>query len=621
MKNIPSKRTIAAFAAILFMAAGCERNLDDLDLATYPTNPEVFIDGFSTGLYYAAYGTSNVTAFSVDNEVKYAGTSSMKFAVPDTSDPNGSYVGGVYGTNPPRDLSGYNVLTFWAKSSMPAVIGEVGFGNDMGVSRNKVTLSNLVMNTNWKKYYVPVPDPSVLTQERGMFFYAAAPQNGNGFTFWIDEVKFESLGTIAHGTFGIFNGQDVVKDEAEIGDEYSVQDLYASFNLPTGIDQKVSLTAAYFTFTSSNPAVASVNENGLIHVLDSGNAVITAKVKGLDAKGSLTVNSAGQVVKPTVPAPTPTMSSSDVISLYSNAYTNVPVDTWNTHWLNSTTLNQFIQIQGDDVIRYRLLNFVGIEFTSHLIDASSMTHFTLDIWTPNPTAGKSFKVKLVDFGADGVYGGGDDSDAEVTISNPTLISENWISLKIPMTSFAGLTSKVHLAQLVLSGDLPDVYVDNVYFYDDGTTPGVPSTPAPVPTYPAANVKSVFSDSYTNIAGTNLNPGWGQATVFSQLPISGNNTIKLSGLNYQGIQLGSNQNVTTMTHLHLDFWSSNSTLLKVFLISPGPVEKPYTLTVPTSGWTSLDIPLSSFSPVDLTNVFQLKFEGNGDVYLDNILFHN
>jgi len=114
MKTITSKFTIAALTVILFLAAGCERNLDDLDLATYPTNPEIFIDGFSTGLYYAAYGTSNVTAFSVDNEVKYAGTSSMKFAVPDTSDPNGSYVGGVYGTNPPRDLSGYNVLTFSA---------------------------------------------------------------------------------------------------------------------------------------------------------------------------------------------------------------------------------------------------------------------------------------------------------------------------------------------------------------------------------------------------------------------------------------------------------------------------------------------------------------------------
>ena len=77
----------------------------------------------------------------------------------------------------------------------------------------------------------------------------------------------------------------------------------------------------------------------------------------------------------------------------------------------------------------------------------------------------------------------------------------------------------------------------------------------------------------------------------------------------------------MTFLHLDFWTANSTVLNVFLISPGPAEKPYALTVPTSGWTSIDIPLTAFSPtVDLNNVFQFKFEGNGDIYFDNILFH-
>jgi hypothetical protein len=131
--------------------------------------------------------------------------------------------------------------------------------------------------------------------------------------------------------------------------------------------------------------------------------------------------------------------------------------------------------------------------------------------------------------------------------------------------------------------------------------------------------SVFSDSYTNIPGTDLNPPWGQATVATQVSIAGNNTLKYKGLNYQGIQLGSAQNVSAMTYVHLDFWSATSTSLKVFLISPGPVEVPFTLTVPTSGWTSVDIPLSSFSPVDLTNVIQFKFEGNGDIYLDNILF--
>lgn len=620
MKNIKSYYSITALVVMLLIAVSCERKLDGLELATYPSTPEVFIDGFSSGLYYAAYGTSKVTAFSVDNNIKYKGSSSMKFEVPDTTDPNGSYVGGVFGTNPGRDLSGYNVLTFWAKASQPAVLNEVGFGNDMGESKYKVMVTNVTVNSNWMKYYVPFPDASVLTQERGMFFYSAVHQNGRGYTFWIDEVQFENLGTIAHKTVGILNGQDVIKNNAETGEEYSITDLYATFNLPTGVDQKVSLSGSYFTYTSSNPAVATVDKYGLVKIADSGLAVITARVGDMQAKGSLTINAIGKLVAPTVPAPTPTVNSNNVISLFSNAYTNVKVDTWNTHWLYSTAENEDVQISGDDVIRYRNLNFVGIEFTSQPINASAMTNFHLDIWTPDATNGKAFKVMLIDFGADGVFGGGDDSQHEVSITSPTLATQKWVSINIPMSSFTGLKSKAHLAQLVLSGDLPNVYVDNVYFNNSGTTPTSPATAAPVPSYSAANVISVFSDSYTNVAGSDLNPNWGQATVVSQVVINGNNTLKYKGLNYQGIQLGSNQNVSGMTSLHLDIWSANSTALNVFLISPGPVEKSFSLTVPTSGWTSLDIPLSSFSSVDLSKVMQFKFEGNGDVFLDNILFH-
>jgi hypothetical protein len=620
MKNMKSYYKITALITILLIAVSCERKLDELELATYPATPEIFIDGFSAGLYYAAYGTSKVTAFSVDKEVKYSGTASMRFDVPDQGDPNGSYVGGVFGTNPGRDLSGYNVLTFWAKASQPAILNEVGFGNDMGESKYKVSVTNLAVNSNWMEYYIPIPDPSVLTQERGMFTYAAAPENGRGYTFWIDELKFEKLGTIAHTNFGILNGHDSIKNNAAKGEEYQIAGLYATFNLPTGIDQKVSLSGSYFTFTSSNPSVAVVDDLGTVVIADSGSAVITAKVGDIEAKGSLTINSIGQPVAPTEPASTPAIDSKDVISLYSNAYTNVTVDTWNTHWQYSTAENEFIQIQGDDVIRYWNLNFVGIEFSSQPVDASAMTYFHIDIWTPDPVSGKTFKVLLADFGADGVFGGGDDSNSEVSISSPPLSAQNWISLNIPLSNFSGLTSKSHLAQLVLSGHLPNVYVDNVYFYIGETTPTGPTTAAPVPTFNPTDVISVFSDSYTNVDGTDLNPSWGQSTVVSEVSVDGNNTLKYAGLNYQGIQLGSNQNLTDMGYLHLDYWSASSTSLNVYLISPGPNETAYPLTVPTSGWTSVDIPLSSFSTVDLSDVFQFKFDGNGDIFIDNIYFH-
>ena len=112
---------------------------------------------------------------------------------------------------------------------------------------------------------------------------------------------------------------------------------------------------------------------------------------------------------------------------------------------------------------------------------------------------------------------------------------------------------------------------------------------------------------------------GEGTKILKKNIQKKKTPKNERLKYQGTQFGSNQNISEMKFLHLDYWTSNSTSLKIFLISPGPVETPFTLTVPTSGWSSVDIPLTAFAPVKLDNVIQIKVEGNGDIYFDNILF--
>ncbi len=148
----------------------------------------------------------------------------------------------------------------------------------------------------------------------------------------------------------------------------------------------------------------------------------------------------------------------------------------------------------------------------------------------------------------------------------------------------------------------------------------PTIAAPTPTDPAANVVSLFSDAYTSIGGIDYNPNWGQATFVTEESIAGNNTLKYSGLNYQGTDFSANpQDVSTMDSLHLDFWTADSTALNVYLISPGPAETAFALPVTAGTWVSVDIPLSSFSGVDLSDVIQLKFDGNGSVFLDNIYF--
>jgi alpha-tubulin suppressor-like RCC1 family protein len=306
---------------------------------------------------------------------------------------------------------------------------------------------------------------------------------------------------------------------------------------------------------------------------------------------------------PTTAAPIPTEASENVISIYSDAYTPITGLDLNPNWGQSTIVTEE-QIQGNNTLVFSGLNYQGIDFDANHQDVSGMDFIHLDYWTSNST---SLNIFLISPGP---------VETPYALTVPT--NGNWTSLNIPLTEF----SPVNLAdvnQIKFEGD-GDIYLDNIYFYKEPYLG--PTTAAPIPTEASENVISIYSDAYTPITGLDLNPNWGQSTIVTQELIQGNNTLVFSGLNYQGIDFDANhQDVSGMEYLHVDFWSVNSTSLNIFLISPGPVETPYALTVPTNGnWTSVDIPIGDFLPVNLADVFQLKFEGDGDIYLDNIYFY-
>ena len=469
---------ITTLIVILIMAVGCERNVDELALATnYPTTPEVFIDGFSAGLDYNAWG--KVTNFSLDYAEKYSGAASMKFDVPNFGDPAGNAAGGVFKTTTGRDLSGYNVLTFWAKASQVDTITKVGFGssltNGLTDETYMVTVNNLVISTTWTKYYIPIPDASKLTHEKGMFYYWADPRNGGkGFTFWIDELKFEKLGTIAHINVGtIFSGKDVISNNVENGD-YQLPDLSATFNLPTGVNQTVSFPGSYLTINSSNPSVAAVSKPGTYSVINKGSTLITAKLGDNYVKGSLLINSIGAPALPTTMALTPTVPSTNVVSIFSDQYINSNVDSYEPFWTWSggglTTDYSKYAINGNNYIRYSNYNdtynqkkvFVAVSFESTPIDIGTMTYFHMDVWVPatSPNLTNKPTISLEDWGAN--YGGS--SSTGIYTFSGALLTNQWVSLEIPMSGFIGLTGKAHLVHLILDNFPTVIYVDNIYFH-------------------------------------------------------------------------------------------------------------------------------------------------------------
>ena len=625
---------LLAAGLILVFFMGCEREITDLEPATLSTNPEVFIDGFSPGLNYAAFGGSVPTAFDVDNKVTWNNSAaSMRFEVPDAGDPRGSFAGGVFYTDAGRDLSGYNALTFWAKASQSAVIGEIGFGNDLGQNKYVVSAQGLTISTGWKKYIIPIPDPSKLTAERGMFWYAAGNMDGKGFTFWIDEVKYEKLGTIAHPKFAILNGEDQV-ETSFIGVAKTIGGLTAKFNMPAGINQAINIAPAYFEFQSSDPSIATVDENGRITVTGGpGNAEITAHVGDVAADGSLTIQSVGDFE----PAPVPTHDPENVISIFSDHYENVPVDYYNGYWEPwQTTVSADFEVNGDRILHYLDFNFVGIQFANPTVNATSMTHLHVNIYLPNPlNANAQFQIELVDFGAD-VAGA-------VTTTITVNESQQWLSLSLPLNSFSGLTSRANLAQIIfvdVNGNIPSFYADNIYFYDEGDSPpppdDAPTEPAPTPTHAPENVISIFSDHYNNVPVDYYNGYWEpwQTTNSAFFDIDGDNILYYFDFNFVGIEFANpTVDATSMTHLHVHIYLpkplSANAQFQVELVDFGAdVAGALATTISvgqTQQWISLNLPLDNFtgltSRANLAQIIFVDVDGNiPGFYADNIYFY-
>ena len=156
-----------------------------------------------------------------------------------------------------------------------------------------------------------------------------------------------------------------------------------------------------------------------------------------------------------------------------------------------------------------------------------------------------------------------------------------------------------------------------------------SAPTP-PDRPSATVISVYSNKYQDISGVNFYPNWGQTTQFAEYDLNGDKMLQYSNVNYQGIELGGNYDVSSFEYLHVDVWTASPEFenLEISLISPSNGEKPVLGKLNQDQWTSLDIPLTEWTNQGLTiaDIFQFKLainpwnpSGAGVIFLDNIYF--
>ena len=465
MKNrklIYSKITL--LLGLLFLATtSCERELSSqFELAGNSKSGDIYMDGFTGGLDYFPYFGSYAEAFSVDTQTKYKGSSAMRFDIPNVGDPNGAYSGAIFRVETGRDLSGYDALTFWAKGTRGGLINEIGFGQDFGENKYQVSMS-LQLTTNWRKYVIPIPDATKLVQERGMLWYAEGPENGEGYTFWIDELQFEKLGTIGQSQPSILNGADKA-ETGFTGVDIALTGLAQTFNTGSGNNITVNAAPSYFSFKSSNEDIAFVNESGIISIVAEGTTTITASLGGVLAKGSLELTSTGGFDL----APVPTRAASDVISIFSDTYTNVPVDFFNGFWepFQTTQSSDFL-VSGNNMINYTDFNFVGNQFANPTVNASEMTHVHINMFIPNNVpADMDFLITLVDFGADKADGGGDDIRSQVFFDKSLWVADSWITLEFPIPNANKNNMGLIIYENINFSSLSNFYLDNIYFYKE-----------------------------------------------------------------------------------------------------------------------------------------------------------
>lgn len=488
--NTYRKFTFLISFTFLFII-GCERELsDEAVLATFNSSPDIFLDS-PVGLtddFFISFDPNvgaNTEGFGTDDNEAYLGTSSIRIDVPASDDPNGGFIGGIFrDRGEGRDLTKYDALTFWAKGSTTGTIGEVGFGTDFLDGQYPVGRPNIKLTTDWKKYVIPIPDASKLTQEKGLFLFSAGGldiidniPNGNeiGWTFWMDEIRFEKLGTIGQPRPMIYNGQDVEQDVFN-GTQIYLNDLKQSFQLGTGEVVLLNPSHNYYTFTSSNASVVNTDNmlfdqsgNPYFEVQSEGVAKITASLNGVEAVGSFTANSLGEFVT----APEPTLPQDQVISIFSDSYTSVN----NLNFAAFNDSNVVISApvaNGNQYVSYENLNFAGLGWDG-TVNASQMTHLHLDVQLKSP-GDQNFIVEIIDFGTNnednGLFGTDDTAGGYLVPSNQ-LVEGTWVSIDIPLNAFTrptggGGAGNPNISNIGLLGFVSTSFgsflIDNVYFY-------------------------------------------------------------------------------------------------------------------------------------------------------------
>lgn len=425
--------------------------------------------------------------------------------------------------------------------------------------------------------------------------------------------------------------------------------------------------------TTSNPGAAAVITQA---PSVPGNATVVVTAENNVTTKTYTVSFV--TVGPSTPAPTPPARPVDnVISIYSDAYANITIDDFDFGLCGNIPAVEEVSISGNNTLRYLGPGCQGIDFQNNRIDASTFTNLHFDFYTDDAIIGAVFNIKLVDWAGNPTEAGS--TGLEVIFNagtNPPLVENQWVSVDVDITALGGMIlgnlTRSDVAQIHITSNLSNVWYDNFYLYKDPGTcsdgiqnqgetgidcggpncapcTGPPTLAAPTPpARPVADVISIYSDAYTDIAlddfDFGLCNGGTPNLATSGVLIANNPTILYSGSGCQGIDFQSNrQDASEFTRLHIDVYTDDIDLIgKVFNLKlvdwdgnetdAGATGLEVNCNIGTSiplvsnQWVSIDVDITSIGGMIAGNVkrddiAQIHITSNlNNAWYDNLYLH-
>ncbi|WP_434036313.1 hypothetical protein [Formosa sp. 4Alg 33] len=212
---------------------------------------------------------------------------------------------------------------------------------------------------------------------------------------------------------------------------------------------------------SEEPVPLNVDETISYQYEDAG--TYTIKVVAMSAAAETTEYSEAfevtAILQPLEAAPVPIRAQGDVISIYSDSYTNPESIDYNPNWGQTTTYTE-IQVGGNNTIQYGDITYQGIDFSGAPINASAMEFIHIDVWT----AEADFNALLFPITATA------DGTTSETPYDLELKQDQWTSFDIPLTAFTDANGSLDFSntiQFKLEG-VPSgsgtLFIDNVFFY-------------------------------------------------------------------------------------------------------------------------------------------------------------